>query len=207
MFGVMSGRATAWVTATLAALITAAAAAQSAAPFTRSERRRLVRGELVTRPETRLEGGFHYVGGTSWQRVRAPRERVWRVVQDIDLYPRLIPGVDEARLIEDRGARRLIFLRHRYALVSASYYAWVRADRDAHTLHFELDRSRPHDVRAGRGFLTVEPYRGGSIVTWGVRADVGSGLVTGVIEPLVRRWILEVPRCVRAVLEPDQPGC
>lgn len=183
------------------------AAAQPAAPFSRAERARLIRGELVTRPTTRTEGGFHYVGGTSWQRVRAPLARVWRVVQDVDRYPRLIPGVDRARLIERRGNRRLIHLRHRYALVTASYFAWVRADRASHTLHFELDRSRPHDVRAGRGLLTVEPYRGGSIVTWAVRADVGGGMLGGMLEPLLHEWILKVPWCVRGVLEPGQPTC
>lgn len=198
-----------WSAGLLAGLsILAAAHAQpAAAPFTAEERRRLRAGELVERPTTRTEDGFHYVGGTSWQRVRAPRDEVWRAVLDVDRYPRLLPGVDRARLARDGSDRRILHLRHRYAFVTASYYAIQRIDRAEHTLHFELDRSRPHDIRAGHGFLRVHAYRGGSIVTWGVMADVGSGLLTGILEPIFRRWILAVPTCVRGALEPDQPAC
>jgi carbon monoxide dehydrogenase subunit G len=192
----------------LAPVLAGGAAAQRAdAPFSAEERRRLVAGELVQRPIARTEGRFHFIGGTSWQRVDAPPARVWRAINDVSNYPVLIPGVEEARLEAEGEERRVVYLRHRYAMVGAAYYVLVRADPAHRTLHFDLDRSRPHDVRAGRGFLTVDPYRGGSIVTWGVMADVGGGLLTGIFGPLLREWILRVPSCVRGHLHPDEPAC
>lgn len=176
--------------------------------FTPEERRRLLAGELVRRSITRTERGARYFGGTSWERVRAPSDEVWRTVLDIRHYPRLIPGVVEARVVQDDGSDRLVFLRHRYSFIHAAYFVRMHIDQASHTVRFELDRSRPHDVEDGRGFLSVAPFRGDeSIVTWGVLADVGSGLVTGMLEPLLYDWILRVPWCVRGKIEAGQPGC
>jgi len=189
--------------------LAAAAQGEGAREFSAEERRDLLAGELVRRPRTRTEGRLTYLGGTSFIRVRAPRDRVWALALDTPRYTRLIPGVVEARLVEDHGDRRVVFLRHQLALVGASYFANVTIDRDAHTVHFELDRSRPHDVRAGRGFLTVDAYRGGreAILTWGVMADPGSAIVRGIFGSVIEDWILKVPWCVRGQVEPGQPGC
>ena len=46
------------------------------------------------------------------------------------------------------------------------------------SLEFHLDASRPHDIRSGRGFLSLSPYRGGTIVSWGMLVDPGAGVVT-----------------------------
>jgi carbon monoxide dehydrogenase subunit G len=141
-------------------------------------------------------------------RVHAARDDVWRAVLDIRNYPRLIPGVVEARMVEDDGDDRVIFLRHRYSFVHAAYFAKIHVDEPSHILRFELDRSRPRDVGGGRGFLSVASYRGtDSIVTWGVLADAGGGLLSGVFAPLLQDWILRVPWCVRGRLEAGRPGC
>ncbi|MBX3275564.1 MAG: SRPBCC family protein [Sandaracinaceae bacterium] len=179
-----------------------------AAPFSTAERRALVGGELVRRPVTRVEGPFRFLGGTSYMRVRAPRDRVFAELLDTTAYPRLIPGVAEARLVEDAGDRRVVYLRHQVSFVSAAYHAVARVDRPARSIRFDLDRSRPNDVRAGRGFITVDAYRGDqSIVTWGVMADPGSAILGGVFGGVIADWILLVPWCVRGRLEAGQPGC
>jgi len=200
-------------TGVLAALccvaLAAAAQDEGTREFDAAERRALRAGELVRRPRTRTEGRFRYLGGTSFIRVRAPHARVWALALDTSRYTRLIPGVVEARLIEDHGDTRLVYLRHQLSLVRAAYFAHVTIDREAHTVHFELDRSRPHDVRAGRGFLTVDPYRGGreAILTWGVMADPGSSVVRGIFGGVIEDWILKVPWCVRGAAEPGREGC
>lgn len=188
--------------------VVAAQAQEGERGFSAAERRALVAGELVRRPRTRVEGPFHYLGGTSFIRVRGSRDAVFGQVLDTEVYPRLIPSVVEARLVEDRGDRRVVYLRHEFSFVSAEYHANVRIERDAHTVHFDLDPNRPHDVRAGRGFITVDPYRGDeSIVTWGVLADPGSSILSGLFGTVIRDWILKVPWCIRGHVEPGQPGC
>lgn len=165
-------------------------------------------GELVRRPDARREGNGRYIGGTSWQRVRASRETVWRVINDVSNYTRLIPGVDRAQVLEERAEHRVVSLRHSYSFVSASYSARVRVDADAHTIYFELDSTRPHDIRDGRGFITLDRYgEDETIVTWGVMADVGSGILTGVFAPVIHDWILRVPWCVRGRMERGRGSC
>ena len=190
------------------ACCTWSARAQGGAAFGAEERLALRSGELVRRPRDRAEGRFRYSGGTSYIRVRAPREEVFEAILDTEAYTHLIPAVVEARLVEARGDERLVYLRHQLSFVSASYFVNVRVEREAYTVHFDLDRSRPHDVRAGRGFLTVDRYhRTESIVTWGVAADPGSAILSGLFGGVIRDWILKVPWCVRGHVEPGQPGC
>lgn len=176
-------------------------------PFTQDEQARLRAGELVRRPARRREGGYSYIGGTSWQRIPARREDVWREILEVENYTDLIPGVEEARWVVNRGEERVVYLRHRYSFVNAAYHANVRIDRATWTIRFDLDRSRPADIRDGRGFITVDRYRGReSIVTWGVMADVGSGIITGVFAGVIYDWILRVPFCVRGHMS-GRPTC
>jgi carbon monoxide dehydrogenase subunit G len=192
---------------TLVAAFGAAQTSRVAAPFTRQERAQLRAGELVRRPEQQRVGDAVYVGGMSWQRVRAPRDRVWETILDTRLYARLIPGVDRAEVLERRENRRVMYMRHTYLFVSVGYHANVRIDPDSYTIEFDLDRSRPHDIRDGRGFITLDTYGSDeTIVTWGVRADVGSGILTGVFSAVIDDWILRVPYCVRGQMEGVE-GC
>jgi len=178
--------------------------AQEIAPFDPSERALLSRGELVRRNTSRREGANHFVGGTSWQRVRAPIDRVWATVRDPSAYSRLIPSLDEARVVEERGGTRIVRMHHTYGIGEAAYFVRMRVDDERHEMRFELDRSRPHDIRAGRGFLSLTSYRGDTIVAWGMLADVGAGVLQQVFGPFLNEWLLLPPRCVRDDVEPGR---
>jgi carbon monoxide dehydrogenase subunit G len=183
------------------------AAQETAEPFSLDEQRRLRAGELVTRDVARREGPFRMQGGTSWNRVHAPIDEVWAMVDDLSAYPRLIPSLDEARLIEEQGDERLIYMRHAYSLATASYYARVHLEPERYHVRFDLDVTRPHDLRAGRGFITLSPFHGDTIVAWGVLADVGGGLVTQVFGSMMQQWMLEVPRCIKNEIELGYSRC
>lgn len=186
----------------LLALAASAVAQESTQGFSPDERARLLAGELVARPITRREGAYHLVGGVSWQIVRAPVDEVWEVVLNTAIYPRLIPSLDEIEVIEEREDLRVVRMHHSYSVASAEYFSRVRIDRDNHQIRFDLDRSRPHQLRAGRGFLSLRTHRGDTIVSWGVLADVGAGMVMQVFGPLLHDWMLRVPRCIRDEVEP-----
>jgi len=129
-------------------------------------------------------------------------------VLDTSAYPRLIPSLQEASVVQESDAERVVHMQHRYSIASAEYYARVRIEEDLHRVRFDLDRSRPHDLRAGRGFLTLSPYRDGTIVTWGALADLGSGMIQNVFGSVLNDWMLRVPRCVRDAVEPGRhPSC
>ena len=101
-------------------------------------------------------------------------------------------------MVEENGDTRVLYMRHQLSFVSASYHLIATRQTQHHTVHFELDRSRPHDVRAGRGFITVDSFRGDeSMVTWGARGDPGNAILTGVFATVIHDWVLRVPFCVR----------
>jgi hypothetical protein len=178
--------------------------AQDAEPFSPGERAQLSSGALVRRNTSRREGGNTFVGGTSWQRVRAPIDRVWATVRDPSAYSRLIPSLDEARVVDERGETRIVRMHHTYGIGEAAYFVRMRVDDERHEMRFELDRSRPHDIRAGRGFLSLTSYRGDTIVAWGMLADVGAGFLQQLFGPFLNEWLLLPPRCVRDDVEPGR---
>lgn len=174
------------------------------AEFDAAERRQLLAGELVRRDASRTEGRHQLFGGTSWIRVRAPIARVWRAIRDPRIYPRLIPSLERVRVVEQTGDAVVLLMHHEYAIASTDYHARMTFDDAAHTVRFELDRTRPSEVRAGRGFLALSAYRGDTIVSWGMLADVGAGMIQQVFGPFLNDWLLKPPRCLRDELEPGR---
>lgn len=188
----------------LLCLFGAAAARAQTRSFSAGEQRRLLAGELVRRDASREQGGRRLFGGTSFIRVRAPVETVWRAVRDLSIYPRLIPSLARVDVVRREGDGFLLRMTHRYALSSSAYHVRMRFEDAAHRVSFEVDHSRPSDVRGGRGFLELREHAGGTIVMWGMLADVGDGVVARVFGPFLSDWLLKPPRCLRDELEPGR---
>lgn len=172
--------------------------------FTEPERAALIAGELVRRDFSRAEAGGVSYGGASWQRVEAPIDEVWRAATDPSALTRLIPSLDVARVVETRDRTRVLYLHHSYGIGEASYYVTMELDPSEHALHFQLDPSRPHDIRGGRGHMRLTPYRGGTIVEWGMLVDPGGGVVMELFGPMLGEWLLLPPRCIRDEVEPGR---
>jgi hypothetical protein len=78
----------------------------------------------------------------------------------------------------------------------------VAVHSDRKTLQFRVDRTRPGDVSEGWGFLQVRPFgENQTIVTFGIFADVGSGMVAGFFRPRLHEWMMRVPSELRRYLE------
>ena len=138
-------------------------------------------------------------------RVRAPIDAVWPTVLDPSMYPRLIPSLDRTRVVERDGDNSVLFMHHSYAIAETEYYMRVSVEEAEHTVRFRLDRSRAHgSIREGRGFIALRSYRGGTIVSWGMLADVGAGMVMRVFGPFLNEWLLLPPRCIRDEIEPGR---
>jgi hypothetical protein len=174
--------------------------------FTATERTALVGGELVRRDLSRLEGGRMLYGGASWQRLDQPIDEVWRTVVDAQALTRLIPSVDEARVVEERDGVRTVYLHHSYGVAETGYYVTMRFDHTERSLTFALDPSRPHDIRQGRGHLRLTSYRSGTIAEWSMLVDPGGGLVTDLFGPMLSEWLLLPPRCLRDEMS-GSPTC
>lgn len=187
---------------TLVATATTDAVAEDREGLTERERQRLAAGELITRPLHMRRGDLDLIGGSSWQVIDAPPLVVWRALQDTERYSKMLPGVKRANLVAQQGSERCVYLRQGAWPFLRSYYAILRSDPTTRTLHFELDRERPHELNAGWGFARVQSYEASkTLMTFGVLADVGHGLLAAVGRSVVQTWMLKVPATVKRFLE------
>ncbi len=185
------------------ALLFAAGAARGevASGFTREERARLVRGELVQRPRGEDAVGS-WIGGIAFQAIDRPIEEVWRAVQDFDAYHAMLPGTDETRDDGVDGDARILYVHQSQLGVSAEYSLRMRFDAAEYRVVFELDETRPHDVEDARGFVELRRYHHRrTLVTWAARASLGAGLLEPMLRGLVEPWLLRVPTTMKQYLE------
>lgn len=179
-----------------------AAAPARPRPFSAVERATLERGGLVMRRKSERRGSQVLLGGTSWQVVNLPPDAVWRAVLDTPRYTQMLPNCTAARTVEARGDRRTIFLEHDSGPMSASYYLSTRAHDERRDLTFVLDARRAHSVRSAWGFFTVRPYgTGKSLLSYGIMADFGDGLLGGIVRSRLHEWSLRVPQTMKAYVE------
>lgn len=184
------------VVCSVAVAVAAIAPAAPAQEFDAAERRELERGEPVRRPSTRARDGRQLVGGTAWRVIPRPLDEVWRGVEDAEHLCQMLPECVEQRVVVRGDSRRTVRITHVYGPIRASYHVHVELRPEEHDLSFRLDRSRPNDVREAWGFLTLAPYRGRddrTLVTWGVMADPGSEIMTGILGGAVQASLLRVP--------------
>jgi hypothetical protein len=126
--------------------------------------------------------------------VDADVERVWRVLSDVTSYPRFLPAVAEAKRVGHVRDAERIFIRHQYSVVEASYYVLVNARQSDHRVGFRLDRTQPGSLSDAYGELRVTALGAGrSVISFAIMADVGNGLIAGILRGQVHEWMLRVP--------------
>lgn len=172
--------------------------------FTAAERATLEAGGLVVRRRLEDRAGAIHFGGTSWQRIERPPDAVWRAVRDPSRYGEMLPRVHAVRTVARSEREAVVRIEHVYAIVHAAYHLRIRFDDARRDVSFELDPSRPNDVRAVHGFLTLQRWPGerrATLVTWGILAAIDEGLLGGIVRSQVHDWMLRVPATMRAYLE------
>lgn len=172
--------------------------------FSSSERATLDDGRIVIRRRTEMRNGLLHFGGTSYQAIDRPIEEVWRAVRDPSNYRSLLPQVESVRTVSRGEHEAVVRLEHAYSVVHAAYHLRVRFDDSRRDLSFDLDARRPNDVRAARGFCSLQRWPGNpnrTLVTWGILAAVDNGIVGDLVRPQLHDWMLRVPTTMRSYLQ------
>ncbi len=181
---------------------TAAARSDSQRALSAQELAELRSGRLVTRPEQRLLGNGRLIGGLAWQRVSAAPERVWRALDDVANYPHFLPAVREAKLVQQVGSESRVFIHHHIGVVDASYFVMTAKDLPQNRFRFHLDRQRPSSLRDAWGELYVTPSEdGGSVLSFAIMVDLGSGVLEALVRPSVHEWMLRIPSELKRYVE------
>ncbi|HEV8548879.1 MAG TPA: SRPBCC family protein, partial [Polyangiaceae bacterium] len=172
--------------------------------FSSSERQDLTAGRMVSRP-VRFERGEDgsYIGGVSYQVVKASPARVLSALASVEALPHALPRTESARLVESHGRSATIELTQGKAPFLATYSVHLEQEPDGRSIRFWLDEARPHDVRDVWGYLRVTPFgRGSSLVTLAVALDLGPGLARALLSDRIERLILRAPAKIREYVEP-----
>jgi len=180
----------------------APASAQLSAPLTASERARLEAGETVSRPQHQRRGDMQLIGGASFQVIDLPRDAIWRALSDPRAYRHMLPQVQSSEQVAQVATTRTIRLHHHRGVIDVNYCLQMTfQERDGLVL-FQLDDSRPHDIRAGWGYIRVHPWsEGRTLVSFGVLVDVGEGLLAGLVRPTFQEWLLKIPLTMKWYVE------
>ncbi|MDD9943610.1 MAG: hypothetical protein OXU20_21390 [Myxococcales bacterium] len=170
--------------------------------FSAAERKRLSDGELVTRPAALQQGSADLIGGVSYQVIEAPQHVVWQALVDIPRYHRMMPRVIEARVVEQQGTHCKLQMRQGEAgLLEISYVLDVDYERSSGDIRFRVDPKQPHDLQAAWGFYNVRPYGKRTLLTYGIMADLGRGLMARMLGKGVQSWMLKTPWMVKRFVE------
>jgi carbon monoxide dehydrogenase subunit G len=196
-----------WVSVSVAALCTAAPAWSAGGELTNSEIARLTGGQPVIREDTVERSGRRYVGGVSYVLINAAPEQVTSVLDNVSTYRQILPRTRSLRQIGfSRQGDTIIELEQGNSLVHGRYTVRVRHERptqesSSSTIRFWLDQSLPHDIDDAGGFFRVEPMGEGTLLTYMVMVDLGSGPFARLFENKVRNVALSTPQLVKSYVE------
>ena len=182
----------------------AAPSRAQSAPLSKEERALLAKGELVTRPVEERRGTLRLIGGSSWQVIDAPEAVVWRAMLDTKNYPHMLPAVSGAALVSDRDNLRRVRISHKLGPLGVSYRLAYKVDPERHDMAFKLNDPLDSGMRAAWGFITVQAHGARrSLVSYGVMADPGEGLLVGIARRLIHTWLLRVPFTLKRFVESE----
>jgi len=178
-------------------------ASSAAAPLSAAEREALSDGEIVSRPVRLSTDGGEYVGGVSYQVVRASPEQVLAALQDVGSLPSALPQTKAARLVDSSGNRARVELVQGGKMIEAKYTVYIERVSGRDELKFWMDRSREHDIEDVWGFFRVQPFgKGRTLLTVGAMLDLGPGLARMLFQDRIQGMILRAPRKIRDYVEP-----
>jgi len=198
-----------WLVAGALLVLPGAAYAERSRPshahgFTASERDALLAGRTVSRPVrfARGEDGS-YIGGVSYQVVRASPSTVIAALASVESLPRALPRTESATLVSRSGRTATVELTQGKSPFLVTYSVKLEQADTGNALRFWLDPRRPHDVRDVWGFVRVTPFgSGASLVTLAVALDIGPGIARAFFSDRIERMILRAPAKIREFVEP-----
>lgn len=187
---------------TIASVAPAFAQEVARKPFTPDEKARLTAGKLVTRPVTEKRGDLRLIGGASWQIINAPADIVFRALLDTKNYPHSLPTVSAASVVSDNKTMRRVRFEHKKGPLGIAYRLALTVDPQRRDVTFKLNDKLESGMRAVWGFMAATPYGANqTLLSYGVMADPGEGLIVGIVRGVIHEWMLRVPSQVKKHVE------
>lgn len=177
-------------------------AQEGATPSRGVDKQRLARGELLTRPVSEKRGSSLFIGGSAWQVIHCPPELLWTALHHTPRYRAMLPKMHAVKLLSSQGRLRIVEFQQRQGAFRFEYRLRLEFDEEEKVLFFRALPYAESAIREGWGYFRVRPDgKGRSLLSYGIRADIGRGLLVGLVRPVVHRWMLRVPSTVKSHVE------
>jgi hypothetical protein len=155
---------------------------------------------LVVKHSVLFRGGRKYVGGVSFQTVRAPPELVLDTIFSTQAALEWMPQTLSARAVGGSGDDLTVRFEQGEEPFVATHtlHIW----RDDLAIRWQLDPRHPHDIADVWGFLSATPFDAErSLLTLGILLDLGDGVVRAFAEPDIQRTVLGTPETIKTYVE------
>jgi hypothetical protein len=170
-------------------------------PFSEAEKKQLAAGQLVTRRVQEDKNGLRLIGGSSWQLIEASPDAVFRALLDTERYDKFLPTVSRAQLVSQAPTLRRVKLEHKKGPIGITYRLALIIDPARRDITFKLNDPLTSGIRAAWGYLTVTQWGDRSLLSYGVMADPGDGLIVGLVRSVIQDWLLRTPELTRKHIE------
>lgn len=120
---------------------------------------KLKKGDVVIKTGYRAPGAPEEMGSqiAAIVQVKAPIERVWSILSDWKNYERIIPNVQEVKLIEEEENRFLLYFNLSFSVKSIEYYLNYYFFKDKNLVTFQLDKNKKNDFKQFHGYFKFDP--------------------------------------------------
>lgn len=114
----------------------------------------------------------------------------------------MIPTVSKAKTVVSQPDYRVVRFEHRAGPVGMQYDLNLKLNAQSYDITFSLDPNAKEGPRAAWGFISLRPYGPGrTLLSYGVMADPGDGIVTTMLRGTVHEWMLRVPEQMKRFME------
>lgn len=103
--------------------------------------------------------------------IRAPREEVWKVLRDYNHFGEFMPRVRSCAIWKQEGETYWIVYDTEVLGVQVKYHLVTRGKDKYRRIDFELDPSRPNEIREAQGYYLLDeaPEGQGTVLSYSAR--------------------------------------
>jgi hypothetical protein len=141
-------------------VVTLFAAAVSAGEWenlTEEQRQKLLNGEVIYQSIKNVdERGALKGSGQSMVLVNAPIDKCWEIFTQFNKQQEYWPRKTGSGVLEQGPGFALVLKQFKFAGAKVSYVVKYLIDEENHSIDYEIDKSRPHDIKDAAGSFCFE---------------------------------------------------
>jgi len=151
----------------------------------------LLDSQKVSTPDGTTRGRALAVGY-----IRASKDKLMDTLLDYTSYPQYMPRMKKAEIYERTSAQVNVKFTIKL-VITVVYHLKHYFNRPAGTMTWELDRSKPNDIRDTTGSWFFQPYRNGCIAYYSVTLDSGHAIPGWLEDYMTKRDLPNILRALR----------